>query len=150
MAASSLVYVVVSLVMGRRKSFDMDKMLHRGKYLIREEYTVVDEAPVKGWRVLGMGREFTRSDKVIYVATYAWTASWVVVFVLGTVLSLTRGAVSWLPFWRTYVMIYLVASIFVIIWFSAGGLIDLKEMIRTLKVMKRDHTDSGFVMRDKT
>jgi hypothetical protein len=58
--------------------------------------------------------------------------------------------VSWLPFWRTYVTIYLVASIFVIIWFSAGGLIDLKEMIRTLKVMKRDHTDSGFVMRDKT
>ena len=150
MAASSLVYVVVSLVTGRRKSFDMDKMLHRGKYVIREEYTVVDEAPVKGWRVLGMGREFTRSDKVIYVATYAWTASWVVVFVLGTVLSLTRGAVSWLPFWRTYVTIYLVASIFVIIWFSAGGLIDLKEMIRTLKVMKRDHTDSGFVMRDKT
>ena len=150
MAASSLVYIVVSLVTGRRKSFDMDKMLHRGKYLIREEYTVVDEAPVKGWRVLGMGREFTRSDKVIYVATYAWTASWVVVFVLGTVLSLTRGAVSWLPFWRTYVIIYLVASIFVIIWFSAGGLINLKEMIRTLKVMKRDHTDSGFVMRDKT
>ena len=152
MAASSLVYIVVSLVTGRRKSFDMDKMLHRGKYLIREEYTVVDEAPVKGWRVLGMGREFTRSDKVIYVATYAWTASWVVVFVLGTVLSLTHGAgaVSWLPFWRTYVIIYLVASIFVIIWFSAGGLINLKEMIRTLKVMKRDHTDSGFVMRDKT
>jgi Na+/proline symporter len=152
MAASSLVYIVVSLVTGHRKSFDMDKMLHRGKYLIREEYTVVDEAPVKGWRVLGMGREFTRSDKVIYVATYAWTASWVIFFVLGTVLSLTRGAgaVSWLPFWRAYVMIYLVASIVVIIWFSAGGLINLKEMIRTLKVMKRDHADSGFVMRDKT
>ncbi|MCK7469597.1 MAG: hypothetical protein MZU95_01405 [Desulfomicrobium escambiense] len=37
-----------------------------------------------------MGREFTRWDKVIYVATYAWTASWVVVFVVGTVLNLTR------------------------------------------------------------
>ena len=152
MAASSLVYVFVSLVTGRRKTFDMDKMLHRGKYLIREEYTVVDAAPIKGWRVLGMGREFTRSDKVIYVATYAWTASWVVVFVVGTVLNLTGGvdAASWMHFWKTYVMIYLVASIFVIVWFSVGGIINLKEMIRTLRVMKRDHADTGFVMRDKT
>jgi SSS family solute:Na+ symporter len=152
MAVSSLVYVSVSLVTGRRKIFDMDKMLHRGKYLIREEYTVVDAAPVKGWRVLGMGREFTRSDKVIYVATYAWTASWVVVFVVGTVLNLTGGidAASWMHFWKTYVMIYLVASIFVIVWFSVGGIINLKEMIRTLRVMKRDHADTGFVMRDKT
>jgi SSS family solute:Na+ symporter len=152
MAVSSLVYVSVSLLTGRRKNFDMDKMLHRGKYLIREEYTVVDAAPVKGWRVLGMGREFTRSDKVIYVATYAWTASWVVVFVVGTVLNLTRSvdAAAWMHFWKTYVMIYLVASILVIVWFSVGGIIDLKEMIRTLRVMKRDHADTGFVMRDKS
>jgi SSS family solute:Na+ symporter len=152
MAVSSLVYVSVSLLTGRRKNFDMDKMLHRGKYLIREEYTVVDAAPVKGWRVLGMGREFTRSDKVIYVATYAWTASWVVVFVVGTVLNLTRrvDAAAWMHFWKTYVMIYLVASILVIVWFSVGGIIDLKEMIRTLRVMKRDHADTGFVMRDKS
>jgi len=152
MAASSLVYISVSLITGRRKTFDMDKMLHRGKYLIREEYTVVDAAPVKGWKVLGMGREFTRSDKVIYVATYAWTASWVVVFVVGTVLNLTGGvdAGSWMRFWKTYVMIYLVVSIFVIVWFSAGGIINLKEMIRTLRVMKRDHADTGFVMKDKT
>ena len=152
MAASSLVYVSVSLMTGRRKTFDMDKMLHRGEYLIREETTVVDAAPIKGWKVLGMGREFTRSDKVIYVATYAWTASWVVVFVVGTVLNLTRSvdAASWMSFWKTYVMIYLVASIFVIVWFSVGGIIDLKEMIRTLRVMKRDHADTGFVMKDKT
>jgi SSS family solute:Na+ symporter len=151
MAASSLVYVGVSLVTGRRKTFDMDKMLHRGKYLVREEYTVVDERPVRGWKVLGMGKEFTRTDKVIYVATYAWTASWVVVFVLGTVFNLTRGVDTgaWMGFWKIYVMIYLVASIFVIIWFSTGGIINLKEMIRTLRIMKRDHTDSGFVERDK-
>jgi len=150
MVASSLVYVLVSLVTGRRKTFDMDRMLHRGKYLIREEYTVVDAKPVKGWKVLGMGREFTRSDKVIYVATYAWTAGWVVVFVVGTVLNLTGGVAAgpWMRFWKTYMMIYLVASIFVIVWFSAGGIINLKEMIRTLRVMKRDHADTGFVTKD--
>jgi SSS family solute:Na+ symporter len=152
MAASSLVYVAVSLASARRKAFDMDRMLHRGTYVVRQEYTVVEEQPVKGWRVLGMGREFTRSDKVIYIATYAWTASWVVVFVIGTVVNLTRGGATeaWMRFWRTYVMIYLVASIFVIVWFSAGGIVNLKDMIRTLRTMKRDPSDSGFVMRDET
>jgi len=152
MAASSLVYVVVSLLSGRRKPFDMDKMLHRGAYLIKGEYSVVDAAPVRGWKVLGMGREFTRWDKVIYVATYAWTASWVVVFVVGTVLNLTRevSTAAWLGFWKTYTTIMLVLSIFVIVWFSVGGIINLKEMIGTLKVMKRDHSDQGFVDRDRS
>jgi len=148
MALSSVVYVVVSLLTGGgRKTFDMDKMLHRGKYLVREEYTVVDDVPVKGWKVLGMGREFTRWDKVIYIATYAWTAGWVVVFVVGTVLNLTGevGDLAWMRFWRTYTTIMLAVSIAVIVWFSVGGIIDLKKMIGTLKTMKRDHADTGFV-----
>ena len=151
MVASSLVYVLVSLAAGRGRVFDMDRMLHRGKYLIREEYTVVDQAPIKGWKVLGMGREFTGWDKVIYIATYAWTASWVVVFVVGTVLNLTRevSTAAWLGFWKTYTMIFLVVSVFVFFWFSIGGIINLRDMIRTLRVMKRDHADTGFVDRDR-
>jgi SSS family solute:Na+ symporter len=151
MAGSSVVYIVVSLLTGGRKAFDMDKLLHRGPYLVREETTVADAVPVKGWKVLGMGREFTPWDKVIYVATYAWTASWVVVFVAGTVLNLTRevSTEAWLGFWRTYTMIFLAVSILVIVWFSIGGIINLKDMVRTLKVMKRDHTDHGFVERDR-
>ncbi len=149
MAGSSLVYVAVSLLGGRRKAFDMDRMLHRGAYLIKDEYKVVDEQPVKGWKVLGMGKEFTPWDKVIYVATYAWTFSWVVVFVVGTVVNLT-GAVAdaaWMTFWKSYILIYLAASVFVLLWFSTGGIINLRDMVRTLSTMKRDHADSGFVDR---
>jgi SSS family solute:Na+ symporter len=152
MAASSLVYIGVSLLAGRgRKPFDMDRMLHRGRYLIKEEYTVVDAAPVRGWKVLGMGREFTRWDKVIYVVTYAWTAGWVAVFVAGTVANLTRriGDLAWMRFWRTYTMIYLVVSIVVIVWFSIGGIVNLKDMVRALRTMTRDHADTGFVEKDR-
>ena len=151
MALSSVVYVVVSLLTGRGKAFDMDQMLHRGTYLVKEEYTVVDAVPVKGWKVLGMGREFTRWDKVIYIATYAWTASWVVVFVVGTVLNLTGevGDLAWMRFWRTYTMIMLAVSIAVIVWFSIGGIINLKDMIRSLRTMTRDHADTGYVEKDR-
>jgi SSS family solute:Na+ symporter len=150
MAGSSVVYVVVSLLTGRGRSFDMDRMLHRGAFRAREESAAVDAAPVKGWKVLGMGREFTRWDKVLYVATYAWTAGWVVVFVVGTVLNLTRGVgdAAWMSFWRTYTTIYLAVSVVVIVWFSVGGLVDLKAMIGSLKVMTRDHADTGFVEKD--
>jgi SSS family solute:Na+ symporter len=152
MGLSSVVYIVVSLLTGHgKRAFDMDRMLHRGKYLIKEEYRVVDETPVKGWKVLGMGREFTKFDKVIYIATYAWTFSWVVVFIIGTIMNLTGtvGNGLWMSFWKSYVWIYLVTSIIVIIWFSTGGLINLKAMIKTLKTMTRDHADDGFVHKNE-
>ncbi|HOW84498.1 MAG TPA: sodium:solute symporter [Candidatus Aminicenantes bacterium] len=151
MAASSLVYVAVSLLGGRGRVFDMDKMLHRGAYLVTEEYAVVNAAPVRGWKVLGMGREFTRFDRVLYIATYVWTAAWVAVFAVGTILNLTGRVAdpAWMRFWRTYTQIMLAVSVVVIVWFSAGGLINLKDMIGTLRVMKRDHADTGFVERGR-
>jgi SSS family solute:Na+ symporter len=148
MALSGLVYVVVSLITGRgRRAFELDRMLHRGIHVVKDEYKVVDAAPVKGWKVLGMGREFTKFDRVIYIATYAWTLSWVAVFIIGTILNLT-GTVRnevWMGFWKVYVYVYLGVSIIVVLWFSTGGLIDLKKMVRALKTMARDHADDGFV-----
>ena len=151
MAASSFVYIAVSLLAGRKRAFDMDKLLHRGAHLIKEEYAVVDAVPLKGWKVLGMGREFTRFDKIVYIATYAWTAGWVVVFVIGTLLNVTHevSTAAWLGFWKTYTLIMLAVSIVVIVWFSVGGIVNLREMIATLKVQKRDHSDQGFVEREK-
>jgi len=127
----------------------MDRMLHRGRHLVADETRIVEAVPVKGWKVLGMGREFTPFDKVIYIATYAWTLSWVIVFIIGTILNLTRtiGNEAWMGFWKAYVSIYLGVSIVVIVWFSVGGFINLRDMIRRLKTMTRDHSDSGFVER---
>ncbi|MBN1939330.1 MAG: sodium:solute symporter [Candidatus Aminicenantes bacterium] len=148
MLLSSLVYIVVSLMTGREhNAFDMDRLLKRGAYLVKEEYSVVSAVPERGWKILGMGKEFTPFDRVIYLATYVWTFSWVAVFAVGTALNLTRqvGTGSWLAFWKAYTWIYLVVSVIVVLWFAAGGLIDLKKMIRTLKTMTRDHSDTGFV-----
>lgn len=64
MAGSSLIYVFVSLL-GKRHVVDLDRLLHRGKYAIEGEMKVIDEVPSKGWKMLGMGREFTRGDKFI-------------------------------------------------------------------------------------
>lgn len=146
MGVSSLVYIVVSLL-GKNEHFDMDKMLHRGNYTIQSESVVVQEVPVKGWKVLGMGKEFTKGDKIIYLAAYAWTFLWVAVFILGTIFNF-NGDVSdssWLTFWKAFVMINLAASFVIVVWFTIGGIRDFKDMLHSLKHMVRDHSDDGTV-----
>jgi len=147
MLLSSVVYISVSLLTGGRKKFELDPLLHRGAYTVGNELRISDDVPTRGWKVLGMGREFRPFDKVIYIATYAWTFSWVVVFIVGTALNVAGpvGDAPWMAFWKTYGTVYLAASVMVIVWFSAGGLRDLRRMIADLKIMTRDHGDDGFV-----
>lgn len=149
MGVSSLVYVLVSLL-GKKEEFDMDKMLHRGKYAIKEETVVVDEIPLKGLKMLGMGKEFTKGDKIIYLAAYTWTFLWVIVFVIGTIFNLSGDVPdsSWITFWKYFVMINLVASIIVIVWFTIGGFKDFSDMLHRLKTMVRNHNDDGTVSKN--
>ena len=149
MALSSLVYIAVSLL-GKRSVFDMDKMLHRGKYAITGEVKVVEEVPVKGWKMLGMGKEFTRGDKVIYLTAYAWTAVWSIAFIVGTYFNLTGEVsdASWMSFWRIFIIVNITASVIILVWFSIGGFRDLKDMLKRLRTMKRDFHDDGFVVKN--
>ena len=146
MLTSSIAYVAVSLL-GKRRPFDMDRMLHRGAHAIQEETRVIEEVPQKGWRMLGMGKEFTRGDRIIYVGAYTWTFAWTVVFVIGTYINLTSGAsdADWMSFWHTFIVINIVVSTFVLFWFAIGGTRDLRDMLRRLRTMVRDHTDDGSV-----
>jgi solute:Na+ symporter, SSS family len=143
MAASTLVYVAVSLL-SRAEPFDLDRLLHRGASAPASE-----GPPERGLAVLGLGRGVARRDRVLYVATYVWTFGWVAVFAAGTLAEL--GGVleksAWERFWRTYVTIHLGASALVLVWFTAGGLRDLRSMFRDLGVMQRDAADDGMIRR---
>jgi SSS family solute:Na+ symporter len=111
----------------------------------------VNEAPSRGWRVLGMGREFTRGDRAIYVATYVHIGVWFVIFVIGTIYNLAHGVddAVWATFWRRYFYIQVAYTIFVIVWFTIGGFRDISAMLRKLRVMRRDEADDGMVVRDE-
>ena len=150
MLGSSVVYIMVSMLW-KKQSFDMDRMLHRGENAVEEEIKITNDQPQKGWKVLGMTKEFTKGDKLIYIATYTWTFLWVVVFIIGTIYNLTHNVSNeaWMKFWEVYVWIYLIVSIIVIVWFTIGGVINLKEMVTALKTMKRDHVDDGFVINEE-
>ncbi len=151
MIAATLVYIIVSLLT-KKPTVNLDELMHRGKYAEKVEVQPTDGQPLKGWKVLGTTKEFTRGDKIIYIVTMGWTAMWVLVFFIGTfynffVEKITDSA--WMKFWMIYTYIFLAASIIVTIWFTIGGFKNLKEMISALRHNIRDHSDDGFVNKPK-
>ncbi|UCH83322.1 MAG: sodium:solute symporter [Candidatus Latescibacterota bacterium] len=149
--AASLVYVLVSLL-GKREVHDLDKLLNRGQYALKTEYRVVSETPSRGFRMLAIGKEFTKTDKIIYFASYVWTFSWTVVFAIGTVYNLHHDVADdrWADFWRIYVYIQIALSLFVTVWFLIGGANDVKNMLRALRTMSRNVMDDGTVRAKNT
>jgi SSS family solute:Na+ symporter len=147
MGASSLLYVIVSLA-GPRRTVDFDKLFHRGRFDTAHETTIVNAAPSRGWRLLGMGREFTRGDRAIYIATYVHIGVWFVIFVAGTVYNLTHEVddAVWAAFWRRYFYIQIAYTVFVIVWFAVGGFRDIILMFRRLRSAGRDEADDGMVV----
>ena len=98
--------------------------------------------------------EFSRRDKFLYLATYGWSLGWVLVFIAGTVFFLTRqindGDWSaydslWLGFWHTKLWLELAISAVVIVWFTIGGVRDVKALLRGLKERDPENQDDGFV-----
>lgn len=145
MVTAGTVFILVS-ILGPGHVHNMDKLLHRGKYRVEGD-AGIDDKPLRGWKVLGATKEFTRGDKIIYIATYGWAAAWTVVFIIGTIYNMTNdvSTEAWINFWKIYTWIYLVTAVFVTIWFTIGGIKDLKSMIIALRTNIRDHSDSGFV-----
>ena len=146
MAFSSLSYIVVSLLTFKEK-MNMDKLLNRGEYSIKEEKKIVDKNVKTVWRVFGIGNEFTIEDKVTYLVSYLWNIFFTVIFVIGTVYNLSNSVSddSWMIYWKYQVYINVVFSFVIIIWFSIGGFIDIKKMFSSLSSTQRDHQDSGWV-----
>ncbi len=146
MASSSISYILVSLI-GSRSSIDMDMLLNRGRYSIKGEMAVINKDPDLGWKIFGMGAEFTKSDKLIYILNYGWTGMWTLIFIIGTVYNLSNPVSdsSWMKYWEYYIYLNMVVSIIIIVWFTVGGISDLKHMISSLQSDRRDHGDDGWV-----
>lgn len=114
---------------------------------MRDERQTVAVVPSRGWKLLGMGSEFTRFDKFIYIINYVWTFGWTAVFIIGTIYNLNHEVSdeAWMSFWQTYVFIHIGLASVTILWFAGGGLRDLKRMFSRLANTRRDDDDDGFV-----
>jgi hypothetical protein len=144
-----LAYIIVSLL--GRQVFDMDRMLHRGKYAIQSDVAVGDkpELPVLGWRALiGLTPEFTRSDRFLYFLTMLWSLGWIAVFLIQLAINLihVQSDSWWLNYWMYYFYIQLGVGLIATVWIGIGGVRDMISMFKTLATLKRNDADDGRVV----
>ncbi len=141
-------YVVFSLLTKPKEGFSMDKMLHRGKYSLEGEHSVVDEKKKNIIsRIVGVDKEYTGFDKFIAWSVFGWTAFWFTAFMIGNVLGFSGRTTEsgWAKWWMFNLLITGIVGIITVFWFLIAGFIDLKKMFRTLKESAVDVSDDGMV-----
>jgi hypothetical protein len=90
MVTTLVTYVVVSLISGAGKpAFNMDQLLHRGRYAIDTDTDVGTDAPEQpaprqGLAIFGMGKEFSLGDRMLFIFSYVYVFGIFGVFIFGS------------------------------------------------------------------
>lgn len=152
MIAGIMSYIIVSWLTCK-EPFNLDRMLHRGKYSISGEH----KKPAHSSKLkhiyntlIGIDPEYTLGDKVIawsvfiYSIVYQFLLSFVVVLIWNWFSPLSP---EW---WSGYFLItnlIVAAAIGVVstVWFMIGGIIDMKRLFHDLNARKDNALDDGWV-----
>jgi SSS family solute:Na+ symporter len=150
MAVSCLLYVAVSFL-GRRQRYNLDKLLHRGRYVVPSDHEKA-EAALTGTRIklkniFGITDEFSKGDKAIYGLTIAQTGILFVVWIIVTLFSLRAdfGPRQWATYHYIWFMFDLVVALAIAVWIITAGFRDLARFFRRLNAAPRDALDDGRV-----
>ena len=147
-------YLLGSLIT-YREPFNLDRLLHRGKYHPDGEQPVVVEKLSVGSfiyrRMIGITPEYTRGDRLIAWSVFLWS----IVYGFGIMFC---GVLIWNKFspwpvqrWGVYYYITtILASILVgcvsTVWFMWGGFRDMVAMFRDLAARVANPLDDGRVV----
>ncbi|MBK1875280.1 sodium:solute symporter family protein [Pelagicoccus mobilis] len=138
------VYFVVSMLTSKGKTFNMDKLLHRGKYAVESDQVQGDNVKRSFFaRILGVNHEFSTWDKIIYYGAYGWILLGALAFFVGTLSGMTTE--QWTVWWKWHLGIQAGAAIIIGVWFFIGGLRDVRYLFRKLKEVEVDESDDGWV-----
>ena len=141
-------YLLVSLLTCRQP-FNMQRMLHRGKYDTTKDHVKAKDASKSIWvKIVGITDEFTLKDRILAVVTVVWNLGWFVLFIIGTVAMFTIEISNntWSRFWQVWCWIHLLVGIPFMWWFARGAIRDIRRLFAHLATAKRDIRDDGRVM----
>ena len=142
--SSTLLYIIVSLL--GRKTFNLEKMLHRGKYTLKGQEKL--DPPKKGLAAFGFSKEIPWKDKGIFFAVGGWFLVWLIVFIVLTIYHLTIGLSEngWSTLWKILIYSSYALTCIVTVWFLIGGIKDYRTMLSDLKMAKSNDLDDGMVV----
>lgn len=147
MVSASLMYYFVSLAThGKAGDYNLDRMLHRGRYFSGTDHVNEERVQNKWQLLIGITKEFSRGDKFLAIALVVWNALsflWFVVFSIANLFYPITDAAWARYYFVTIIAIPGVLSLPVTIWFTVGGIADVKALFRALKTATRDSSDDG-------
>ncbi len=151
MVLGVIAYITGSLVT-YKEPFNLDRMLHRGKYGDSKE-----APPVKTWswsnlyqKLIGITEEYTTGDKIIAWSVFIWS----LIYSFGIMFCgiLLWNAVAPWPAerWGIYFFITTIVAALLVggistIWFMIGGVIDMRALFRDLNARVSNPFDDGRV-----
>jgi solute:Na+ symporter, SSS family len=153
MVLSISLFVIISLLTCR-KPFNMDRMLHRGKYrregqeLIRKKLTFRNALR----KLIGIDSQYTTGDKILAWAVFAYSFGWL--FLTAFVGVWVWNAIAPWPmeWWGDFYFIteivvggFLISAISTV-WLTIGGTRDLIRMFKDLGAKERNMLDDGRVI----
>jgi SSS family solute:Na+ symporter len=156
MLVAITVYVVVSLLT-TREDFNLERMLHRGKYadmipVLGEQSEIATPAKKKfSWGgLIGFDEQYSRGDKVIAGSLFVWSLLFASMFLIGTLWNfLAPWPISrWSAFWHVVgIGIPVVITLVTSAWFTFGGIRDIKKLFQKLAEHRVNPLDDGFVVK---
>ena len=148
MLIASTVYMIVSLATCTIP-FDLDRMLHRGKYAPPDDPAHHVYKRSLFARMANIDESFTRGDRWIAMSLVGFTLALAVIN--GVVCLIHLAGNHWtLGTWSRFWMIFgvIVPAFFgsvTFVWFTIGGVRDTSDFFRALRTLKRDASDDGRV-----
>lgn len=143
----ALVSYVVGSLITCREDFDMDRLLHRGKYAEPESASTIGQPPA--WsRLIGVTADFSRSDKWIAGSYLGWSLLWFVIFIAGCIWNIVSPwpAAVWSAYWRVVgIGVPIFMAVVMAVWFTWGGLRDMRRLFQKLSAERVDPNDDGSV-----
>ena len=150
---SAAIFAIIAYVTGSLLTWgqvcDFDKLFNQGKYALQQDATAVDTQKISGFRrLIGMNADFNRKDKIIYSMLLVWTFGLVVMFGVLTAVNFIHELPDgfWIGFWKYYLIVFFSIGTVVTVWFTIGGIMDMKRMFRKLSEQTCSNMDDGRVV----
>jgi SSS family solute:Na+ symporter len=150
-ALSVSLYIIVSLLTCRTP-FNLERMLHRGKWSHDGEQDEEAKESNPSWlERLGFDRNMTRWDRIVTAVTLAWPMFFTLVFFAGLLHYFLPGTSpftdeQWATGWQIWLWFAIGVAVIVSGWFTIGGIRDLVRMFRRLESVRTDARDDGSVI----
>lgn len=164
MVSAITIYVVLSLLTNKG-NFDLDQLLHRGKYATgADKQEKLKIKPPRTWKsFLGIDDQMTRGDRAIAYSVFIWSMFW---FGCWGIITLWNGVPylaqkfgynftlwsawpkEWWANWFYFqsIQVAIVVGVVTTIWFTWGGTRDLFRLFKALRDPNRQALDDGRVI----